>query len=165
MPQKFLYDLSRIDIERIEYPIEEIRKLNPHRYEFEQLTGVLLFRPEEKIIVGLRVVRSDEFWIRGHIPGRPIFPGVLMLEAAAQLCSFYCGKVVKETAFLGFAAINDVRFRGVVQPGESLILLGSEKVLTPSRCQFVTQGVVGDRLVFEASILGLRIPATSSGKK
>ena len=84
MPQKFLYDLSRIDIERIEYPIEEIRKLNPHRYEFEQLTGVLLFRPEEKIIVGLRVVRSDEFWIRGHIPGRPIFPGVLMLEAAAQ---------------------------------------------------------------------------------
>jgi len=107
MPQKFLYDLSRIDIERIEYPIEEIRKLNPHRYEFEQLTGVLLFRPEEKIIVGLRVVRSDEFWIRGHIPGRPIFPGVLMLEAAARLCFFYRGKKVKETAFLGFAAINE----------------------------------------------------------
>jgi 3-hydroxyacyl-[acyl-carrier-protein] dehydratase len=159
MAPKLLYDLSKVDIERIEYPIEEIRKLNPHRFEFEQLTGVLLFRPEEKIIVGLRAVLPDEFWVRGHIPGRPIFPGVLMLEAAAQLCSFYCGKVVNDPAFLGFGAIDGVRFRGVVQPGERLILLGSEKVLTGTRCQFVTQGVVGDRLVFEATILGLRIPA------
>ena len=71
-----------------------------------------------------------------------------MLEAAAQLCSFYCGKVVDNIGFLGFGAIDGVRFRGLVQPGEKLILIGNEKVLTPSRCQFLTQGVVNNRLVF-----------------
>ena len=157
MAQKLLFDVSSIDLERIEHTIEDIRKINPHRYEFEQLTAILRFRPQEKQIVGLRDVRSDEFWVRGHIPGKPVFPGVLMLEAAAQLCSFYCGVVVPGDGFLGFGAIDEVRFRGTVGPGAKMILLGSEKVLTPSRCLFDTQGVVNGKLVFEATILGLRI--------
>jgi len=157
MAQKLLYDVSTIDLERVEHSIHEIRKVNPHRYEFEQLTAVLRFRPEEKHIIGLRTIRHDEFWVRGHVPGRPLFPGILMLEAAAQLCSFYCGIVVPGEGFLGFGAIQDVRFRGTVCPGESLILIGCEKVLTQSRCLFDTQGVVNGKLVFEASILGIRI--------
>ena len=157
MPQKLLYDLSTIDLSKVEHSIEDIRKVNPHRHEFEQLTAVLRFKPEEKIIVGLRDVRHDEFWVRGHIPGRPVFPGVLMLEAAAQLCSFYCGIVVGGEGFLGFGAINNVRFRGTVSPGERMVLIGSEKVLTPSRCLFDTQGTVDGKIVFEASILGIRI--------
>ena len=157
MPQKLLYDISTVDLESVERSIEDIRKINPHRHEFEQLTAILRFRPEEKTIVGLRVIRDDEFWVRGHIPGRPIFPGVLMLEAAAQLCSFYCGTVVGGEGFLGFGAINDVRFRGTVVPGERMLLLGQEKVLTPSRCLFETQGVVDGKLIFEAEILGIRI--------
>jgi 3-hydroxyacyl-[acyl-carrier-protein] dehydratase len=157
MPQKLLYDVSSLDLDHPEHSIEDIRKINPHRHEFEQLTAVLRFRPEEKRIVGLRVVRDDEFWVRGHIPGRPIFPGVLMLEAAAQLCSFYCGSMVGAEGFLGFAAIEEVRFRGTVSPGERMILIGAEKSLTPSRCYFETQGVVNGKLVFEANILGIRL--------
>lgn len=157
MAQKLLFDITRVDPEHVEFPIEEIRKINPHRHEFEQLTAVLLFRPEERNIVGLRDIRGDEFWVRGHIPGHPLFPGVLMLEAAAQLCSFYCGKVVPGDGFLGFGAVNRVRYRGTVGPGQKMILLGCEKNLTPSRCLFETQGVVNGKLVFEAEILGLRI--------
>lgn len=157
MAQKLLLDLSTVDLETIEHSIDEIRKVNPHRFEFEQLTAIIRFRPAEKLIIGLRAIREDEFWVRGHIPGRPIFPGVLMLEAAAQLCSFYCGNVVSGEGFLGFGAIDDVRFRGTVSPGEKMILLGVERVLTPSRCLFDTQGVVNGKVVFEASILGLRI--------
>ena len=157
MPQKLLYDVSTVDLEHVEYTIEEIRKINPHRHEFEQLTAVLRFRPAEKLIIGLRAIREDEFWVRGHIPGRPVFPGVLMLEAAAQLCSFYCGIVVPGEGFLGFGAIDNVRFRGTVNPGERLVLIGSEKVLTPSRCLFETQGAVDGKLVFQADILGIRI--------
>jgi len=157
MAPKFLYDVASVDLEHIEHSIEEIREINPHRHEFEQLSAILLFRPKEKIIVGLRDIRDDEFWVRGHIPGHPVFPGVLMLEAAAQLCSFYCGKVVPAAGFLGFGGVDGVRFRGTVHPPEKMILVGSEKVLTPSRCLFATQAFVRGKLIFEATILGLRI--------
>jgi len=162
MPQKFLYDVSQLDPQQVVFTIEDIRKVNPHRHEFEQLTAILLFRPEEKLIVGLRELRHDEFWVRGHIPGRPLFPGVLMLEAAAQLCSFYCGKEFPGDGFLGFGGIDEVRFRGIVRPGERLFLVASGKVTTPNRCQFATQGIVSGRLVFEANILGLRLPVKPS---
>jgi len=157
MAQKLLFDLSQLDTSRVQYSIDEIRKVNPHRHEFEQLTAVLLVRLEEKLIVGLRDIRPDEFWARGHIPGRPIFPGVLMLEAAAQLCSFYSGKFISSEGFFGFAAIDDVRFRGIVQPGDRLIIVGRGKVITPSRSQFETQGLVNGKVVFEATMLGLRL--------
>jgi len=157
MPQKFLYDVSQLDLGHVEYSIEEIRKVNPHRFEFEQLTAILRFRPEEKLVVGLREVRPDEFWTRGHFPGRPILPGVLMLESAAQLCSFYCGKALPSEGILVFGAIDEVRFRGVVTPGEKMILVGQGKTVTPSRSVFATQGIVDGRLVLEATILGLRL--------
>ena len=157
MPQKLLYDLSTVDLERVEYPIEEIRKVNPHRFEFEQLSAIVLIRQEEKLIIGRRDVRPDEFWVRGHIPGRPIFPGVLMLEAAAQLCSFYSGKFVSKGGFLAFGGIDEVRYRGIVSPGDRMFLIAVGRVLTPSRCQFETQGVVNGKVVFEATILGLRL--------
>ena len=157
MPQKILFDLTGVNPERPEFTLDEIRQINPHRFEFEQLTAVVQLRPTEKTIVGLRDIREDEFWVRGHIPGRPLFPGVLMLEAAAQLCSFYCGKVAPSEGFLGFAGIDEVRYRGTVTPGQRMLILGLEKTLTGSRCLFDTQGVVNGKIVFEATILGLRI--------
>jgi 3-hydroxyacyl-[acyl-carrier-protein] dehydratase len=160
MPPKLLFDLSSIDLEKVEFPLEEIRKVNSQRKEFEQLTGVLHFRPEEKIAVGLRDVRPDEFWVEGHMPGRPLFPGVLMLEAAAQLCSFYSGKVIGPNAaagLYGFGGIDHARFRGTVVPGERLLLLATPEVLTATRSSFLTQGVVRGKLVFEATIFGIRI--------
>ena len=157
MPVKLLFELEGVDLDRIEYTIEDLRKVNPHRFEFEQVTAIVAFQPDRRRVVGLREVREDEFWIRGHIPGNPLFPGVLMLESAAQVCSFYTGKVVSADGFLGLGGMDDVRFRGVVRPGEKLYILGAERVITPSRCQFDTQGVVNGKVVFEATILGLRI--------
>lgn len=159
MPQKLLFDISQLDPDKALFGIDEIRNVNPHRHEFEQLSGVLLLEPEEKLIVGLRDLRPDEFWTRGHIPGRPLFPGVLMLESAAQLCSFYFGKVVgTDGGFFGFGGIDDVRFRGLVQPGDRLFLVARGKTITPNRSQFETQGIVDGKVVFQATILGIRIP-------
>ena len=157
MPQRLLIDPSDLDLQHVAYSIDDIRKVNPHRYEFEQLTSILLINEEEKLIVGLRDIRPDEFWARGHIPGRPIFPGVLMLEAAAQLCSFYCGTCFPGGGFLGFGGINDVKFRGVVVPGDKLILVARGKTVSNRRSLFETQGIVNGKIAFQAAILGLRL--------
>ena len=58
MAQKLLLDLTTVDLEKVEHTIDDIRKVNPHRFEFEQLTAILRFRPAEKTIVGLRAVRE-----------------------------------------------------------------------------------------------------------
>ena len=157
MPVKLLFELEDIDLDRIEYTIDDVPEDEPHRFEFEQVTAIVAFQPERKRVVGLKMSREDEFWVRGHIPGNPLFPGVLMLESAAQVCSFYSGMVGEGRGVPRARRHGWVRFRGVVRPGEKLYILGSERVLTPSRCQFDTQGVVNGKVVFEATILGLRI--------
>ena len=68
MPQKFLVDIDSIDLNEIAADIEGIRAVVPHRYEMEQLNGIIRYDPENKIIIGFKDVKDDEFWVRGHIP-------------------------------------------------------------------------------------------------
>ena len=110
MAPRIIYDLNSIDWTDVAFNIEAIRQVNPQRHEFEQLTAISKLLPKEKLVIGYRDVRADEFWVRGHIPGNPILPGVLMLEAAAQLSSFFCGKYYEgDQRFFGFGAIDGVK--------------------------------------------------------
>ena len=61
MPQKFLVDIDTIDLNEITADIDRIRLIVPHRYEMEQLSGILRFDPENKIIIGYKDVKEDEF--------------------------------------------------------------------------------------------------------
>jgi 3-hydroxyacyl-[acyl-carrier-protein] dehydratase len=158
-----LFDLSRVDFGRVEIPIEEIRKINRQRFEFEQLGGIYALFPEEEVVVGYRDVREDEFWTKGHIPGNPLFPGVLMIEAAAQLCSFYQGKVHPTDGFFGFGGVEGVRFRAAVRPGDKMILVGKGVQIHPRKSTFQTQAFVKDGMVFEGTIIGVNIPKAKLG--
>ncbi len=93
MPPPLLVDLSTIDLNKVVISKAEILKGNPQRYEFEQLDSIVHFDAEKQILVGVRDIRADEWWVRGHIPGRPLFPGVLMIEAAAQLAGLFSKNV------------------------------------------------------------------------
>ncbi|MBE3100568.1 MAG: beta-hydroxyacyl-ACP dehydratase [Planctomycetes bacterium] len=157
MAPPLVVDLSKIDLGRVTMSIDEIRQYNPHRYEMEQLTGVIHLDVAAGQIVAFKDVRPDEFWVRGHIPGRPVLPGVLMIEAAAQMSSLYYKKVQRDPRFLGFGGVDGVKFRGQVVPGDRLLLLGRAVEIRSRRAVFDTQGVVGDRLVFEARITGMPI--------
>jgi 3-hydroxyacyl-[acyl-carrier-protein] dehydratase len=157
MPPVLLVDLAKVDLDRIAMPIEEIREHNPHRYEMEQLSAIVYYDLEKGQIVAAKEVRADEFWVRGHIPGRPLLPGVLMIEAAAQMCSIYYHLSQQDARFLGFGGVDGVKFRGQVVPGDRLLLLGQVVEIRNRRAVFDTQGVVGDRLVFEARITGMPI--------
>jgi 3-hydroxyacyl-[acyl-carrier-protein] dehydratase len=157
MPPSLVVDLDSIDLEHILMGPEEIRKYNPHRYEMEQLSGVLHLDRDAGRIVAFKEVRDDEFWVRGHIPGRPLLPGVLMVEAAAQMCSLYYKVVQEDSRFLGFGGMDGVKFRGQVAPGDRLILLGRVREIRSRRACFDTQGIVNGHLVMEARITGMPI--------
>lgn len=155
MPPQTLFDIDSIDFANPIISREEIYQVNPHRHEFMQLDGICLFEPKEGRIAGVRHVRDDEFWVRGHIPSRPIFPGVLMMETAAQMVSYFVMRKFPDKGFLGFGGVDDVKFRGSVQPGDTIYMVGKMLEMRSRRCIGATQALVNDRIVYEGVITGM----------
>jgi 3-hydroxyacyl-[acyl-carrier-protein] dehydratase len=135
---------------------EAIRAVNPQRHEMEQIDGIVYIDDAERIIIGFKDVRPDEFWIRGHMPGYPLLPGVLMCEAAAQLCSYYTvTRHLLQGDFIGFGGLEDVRFRAPVRPGDRLVLVGKATRYDRRRTVFNVQGFVGTTMVFHGDVIGV----------
>ncbi len=109
------------------------------------------------MILGYKDVTDEEFWVRGHIPDRPLMPGVVMVEASAQLLSFYVRQITEGDSFLGFGGIEDAKFRATVVPGQRLYLLGHIHTQRSRKFTCAVQGVVEGKLVYEATIIGMRV--------
>lgn len=156
MPPPVHLEPSQWNLDTILADRETIRTQNPQRFEMEQIDAVCLLDTEQHLIVGYKDVRPDEFWVRGHFPDKPLMPGVLMCEAAAQLTSYYTIKegVIKD-AIVGFGGMEAVRFRGVVCPGDRLVLVGKGKRLRRLQTIFNVQGFVGTDMVFHGDIIGV----------
>ena len=157
MPPELHFDPSQLDFQRPLAGRAEIERVNPQRYEMEQLTAIVHVEPDRNLIVGYKDVTADEFWVRGHMPGYPLMPGVLMCEAAAQLCSFY---IVKYSGlltgnFIGFGGLENVRFRGPVRPGDRLVLIGKAVRIHRRKMIVNVQGFVGSTMAFHADVIGV----------
>jgi 3-hydroxyacyl-[acyl-carrier-protein] dehydratase len=157
MPPKLLTDLEALDLEHVAYDLNAIRETVPQRFEMEQLTAIHHLDRENKIAVGSRQIGHDEWWARGHIPGRPIFPGVLTIEAAAQLATWLHQAVSDDRKFFGLGGVTDVRFRGAVGPGDRLILISKVREIRSRKGLFDCQGALNGKLVFEALIIGMPV--------
>ena len=121
-----------------------------------QLDAIVFLDKAQGLVIGYKDVRFDEWWVRGHMPGYPLLPGVLMCEASAQLCSYYAmTQRPPEGDFLGFGGMNEVRFRSAVRPGERLVLVGKEIRYNRRQMIFNVQGFVKDRMVFHGDIIGV----------
>ena len=155
MPPKMLVDLDRLDLNQVEDDIEGIRKYNRQRYEMEMLTGIVKHDPEEQCVVGFKDTSDADFWVRGHIPGRPLMPGVLICECAAQCCSYYHGRTAHKAEFLGFAGLDSVKFRGQVLPGDRLVMVAKVRTMKSRISSFDCQGFVNGRMIFEGIIQGI----------
>ncbi len=164
MPPKLLFDISNIDLDKVLFGPEEIRKYNPQRGHMEHLTAVSYVNDETGDMAGYKDVRDDEFWVAGHIPGRPLLPGVIMIEAAAQLSAYFTMKYLGWKGFLGFGGVSDVRFRMQVPPGVRLYLLAKRQWVRHGRTSSLVQGLVNGNLAFEASVTGVILEPQDSAK-
>jgi 3-hydroxyacyl-[acyl-carrier-protein] dehydratase len=155
VPNRLLFDIAGIDRDVIAVSAEEVGQINPQCGEMRHLDHVIWINDDRSRIFGIKQVREDEFWVPVHIPGRPLLPGVLMIEAAAQVSSVLYHKKVEQPSFVGFTRCDEVVFRGQVVPGDSLYLLAEEVSFKPRRFICRAQGVVNDKLVFEGKITGM----------
>lgn len=154
MPPQLLYDISGIDLSQVLFDQEAIRQLNPQRGAMEHLNAIVYAEPQKGRILGYKDVRDDEFWVPGHIPGRPLLPGVIMIEAGAQVASFYTRKFSGWSGFIGFSGADSIRFRLPVPPGNRLYILALKDWERHGRFCCRVQGLLNGSIAFEASIIG-----------
>ena len=160
MPPAAVVDPATIDTSRVLYDLEAIRHANPQRFEMEQLTAIVHMDTEAGLIIGYKDVRPDEFWVRGHLPDYPLMPGVLMCEAAAQVFSYHTQRHdLSGAQLVGFGGLDKVRFRGVVKPGDRLVIACQLMKFRRGRLVHADfQLFVGTTLVCEGSLLGVALP-------
>jgi 3-hydroxyacyl-[acyl-carrier-protein] dehydratase len=163
MPPELHYDPATLDLNQVVADQEAIRAVNPQRFEMQQLTAIVFIDREHHIVAGYKDVGQDEFWVRGHMPDYPLMPGVLLCEAAAQLCSYYTTtQGLLQGDFIGFGGLENVRFRSTVRPGDRLVLIGKGIRLHRRQTIFNVQGFVGTTMVFHADIIG--VPLNRKGE-
>ncbi|MFN3189327.1 MAG: 3-hydroxyacyl-ACP dehydratase FabZ family protein [Aureliella sp.] len=155
-----IIDPSTLDLSNIIADTETIRKYNPQRFEMEQLTAIVHEDIEKHICAGYKDISHEEFWVRGHMPNMPLMPGVVMLEAAAQMCSYFSQKYdLLGAAMVGFGGLEDVRFRDPVIPGDRLVLVCGMTKLRRGRIVVTRfQGFVRNSIAVEGILKGIPIP-------
>jgi 3-hydroxyacyl-[acyl-carrier-protein] dehydratase len=161
--ENWIVDPAVIDYDRVVADIEAIRECNPQRDAMEQITAIVIDDYEAGICVGYKDITNDEFWVEGHMPGMPLMPGVMICEIAAQLCSFHAHKHdLLGEGIVGFGGLDKVRFRGVVRPGDRLLIACERKRVRRSRmitCRF--QAFLGEELVCDGDLRGILLPRSA----
>lgn len=156
---KLVQELKKVhdDIERQKqgpvFDINAISQIMPHRYPF-LLVDRILELEEGKRVVGIKNVTFNEPQFTGHFPGRPVFPGVLIIEALAQTGGFMILHSIEnpEKALLFFAAIDKVRFRKPVVPGDQLRFELNMISFKRGICKMGGKAYVDGALVCEAEL-------------
>lgn len=157
MPPPLLLDFDRVDCDRVLLDRNQIYEYLPHRYEFMLLDAVCHLDAENLEIVSYCDVKAEDWWFRGHVPGRPLLPGVLMLEMAAHTSAVLARQARGITDFIAYGGVDRCKFREVVEPGMRIYFLVKGRDLRARRIVTEAQGVLDGRIAFEAVVTGLML--------
>lgn len=144
--------------------VTEIQKILPHRYPFLLVDKITELEKGKKI-VGLKNVTINEPFFQGHFPGYPIMPGVLIIEALAQVGGVLAFKSAEsaEGNLVFFLSIDKAKFRKPVVPGDQLILKMEVVQARPPYWKLMGKAFVGEDLVCECELKAM-IAKNSEGK-
>jgi 3-hydroxyacyl-[acyl-carrier-protein] dehydratase len=135
--------------------IKEIQKFLPHRYPFLMVDRILEINPGNKV-TGIKNITINEEFFRGHFPGQPIMPGVLIIEALAQVAgvlAFHSGATPGKSVF--FMSIEKAKFRRPVIPGDQLKLEATILQHRGNVWKFVGNALVEEKIVAEAEFTAM----------
>ncbi len=142
--------------EKKQIDIHRIREILPHRYPFLLVDRVLDYTLGGSL-TAIKNVTFNEPFFQGHFPERPVFPGVLILEALAQasalLASHSEEAETEERIILLFAGIDSARFKRPVEPGDQLILNVRQTNYRRKIWKYSTEATVEERLVASADVM------------
>jgi len=139
----------------LNFDVEKIMELLPHRYPFLLVDRVVEFEPGVSLSA-IKNVTINEPFFQGHFPGKPIMPGVLILEAMAQATGLlaFSGLIdPSESKLYILVGIDKARFRGQVLPGDQLTLQVSLKRNMRGIGMFDCKALVDDEVVAEAQMM------------
>jgi len=136
------------------FDTDEIMQILPHRFPFLMVDRIISFESETKCI-GVKTVTINEPFFQGHFPGHPVMPGVMQVEAMAQVASILLFKLAKTTSRIGyFMSADGVKFRKPVLPGDTIFIHAE---LTKSRGERLAKAkchcVVNDAVVSEGELM------------
>ncbi len=139
--------------------IKSILKLIPHRYPLLLVDRIIELKKDEHI-VGIKNVTFNEPHFMGHFPGNPIMPGVLVVEALAQISAILVAKSLgisseKNDSEVYFMSIEKAKFRKIIQPGDSLILKSSIIQNRGKVWKFESKAYVEEKVVAESNFTAM----------
>ena len=133
--------------------IDDILKILPHRYPFMLVDRIIEHVPEEDKIVGLKNLTFNETFFQGHFPDNPVMPGVLQLEAMAQVAGVMLNsKSGNEGKIAYFMSINNAKFRRMVKPGDQLRIVVEGQRIRSRMAVVKGMAFVGKELASEAEL-------------
>jgi len=154
-----LVDFSTLNCTDNLVPEETLRKALPHINEFQLIDGICTVDVEREIVVGYKVWDEEPWWGLAHIPGRPMMPGVLMIEGCAQIAAILVENFGEfpDDKFMALVGVDNTRVRRMIQPPATVYFAGTLASHSSRIAKVKAQCIIDGEIAVETELRGVPV--------